>query len=196
MTKNIIKIIAGIFITLTAVCGYYNAIGLMYELTFISNTSCGLVLLSDGVLGLSINKNVPALIYQIVLPCIIAVFSTCIFALLGLFSFNFEGAFFFLHITNPPIFLLIYLFCTELKIESKSDYFKNILISPLMVTCYLIFDFIRYFITGSLVYGLIPTEIITPVSVILIVIGFYLLMAFISFGLIKLKLFVQKKISH
>lgn len=196
MTKKIIKIVAGIFIVLTAICGYFDPIGYLYELTFISNFTAGIVLLSDGVLGLTLDKNVPALIYQLVLPCIIAVFSTCAFALLGLFSFNFEGAFFFLHIINPPVFLLIYLFCVESRIESRSDFFKNILISPLMVTCYLIFDLARFFITGYLVYGLIPTEMINAVSAVFIVIGFYLLMAFMSFGLIRLKLFVQKKINR
>lgn len=193
MAKKIIKIVAGIFIALTAICGYFAPIGNIYELTFISNFTAGIVLLSDGALGLLLNKNVPALIYQMVLQCIITVFSTCVFTLLGLFSFNFTGAFFFLHIINPPVFLLIYLFCVESKIESGSDLLKNILISPLMATCYLIFDLVRFFITGFLVYGLIRAEIINAVSAIFIVIGFYLLMAFMSFGLIKLKLFVQKK---
>ena len=65
-----------------------------------------------------------------------------------------------------------------------------------MIMCYLLFDLIRFLITGVLVYGLIPTEILTPISAILIGVGSYFLMAFLSFGFMKLKLYAQKKISH
>lgn len=61
---------------------------------------------------------------------------------------------------------------------------------------YLIFDFIRYVVTGKLVYGLIATENINYVSVLLIGVIFYLLMAFMSYGLLDFKLFVQKKITQ
>lgn len=196
MVKNIIKIIAGIFIASTAILGYYGIVILMYELTFISNITAGIVLIADGVMGLTLKKNIPALIYQMVLPCIITVFSTCVFALVGFFTFNFEGAFFFLHVINPPVFLLLYLFCVESNIESKADYLKNTFLSPLMVTGYLIFDFIRFSIVGFLVYGLIPAEMVTPVSAVLIVIVFYFLMALLCFGFIKLKLLVQKIINR
>ena len=194
--KKTIKLIDGIFIILTAIWGYHNSIDHMYELTFISNTSCGIVLLSDGLIELSIKKNVPAWIYQIVLLCTNVVFFCCVFTLLGWHSFNFSGAFFFLHVINPPLFLAIYLFCTELKIEGKSDYIRRIFISPLMIMSYLLFDYIRYIITGDLVYGLLPTESLTFVAAMLIGIGFYLLMAFMTYGLIDLKLYIQKKINH
>ena len=196
IVKNIIRIIAGIFIVLSAIWGYRNSTDHMYELTFISTTTCGLVLLSDGLIELSMNKKVPAWIYQMVLPCTNVVFFCCVFTLLGWHSFNFSGAFFFLHAINPPLFLPIYLFCAELKIESKSDYIKRIFISPLMIRSYLLFDYIRYIITGNLVYGLTSAEILTFVSAMLIGIGFYLLMAFMSYGLIDLKLYVQKKTNH
>lgn len=65
-----------------------------------------------------------------------------------------------------------------------------------MVMTYLIFDFIRYVVTGKLVYGLIATENINYVSVLLIGVIFYLLMAFMSYGLLDFKLFVQKKITQ
>ena len=196
IVKKIIQITAGIFIVLSAIWGYRNSTDHMYELTFISNTACGIVLLSDGLMNLLFDKKVPAWIYQMVLPCTNVVFFTCVFTLLGWHSFNFSGAFFFLHVINPPLFLSVYLFCAELKVESKSDYIKRIFISPLMIMCYLLFDYIRYIITGNLVYGLIPAERLTLVSAMLIGIGFYLLMAFMSYGLIDLKLYVQKKTNH
>ena len=45
-------------------------------------------------------------------------------------------------------------------------------------------------------YGLISTERITIISAMLIGIGFYLLMAFMSYGLIDLKLYVQNRINR
>lgn len=81
----------------------------------------------------------------------------------------------------------------ELKIENKVDYIKRIFIFPLMIMSYLLFGYIRYIITGDLVYGLISTKSLTAISASLIGVGFYLLMAFMSYGLIDLKLSVQKK---
>lgn len=196
MVKRIIQILAGIFIVFTAIWGYYNAIDHIYELTFLSNFTCGIVLLSDGLTNLALNRKVPALIYQMILPCTNVVFFTCIFTLLGWHTFNFTGAFFFLHIINPPLALSVYLLCVELRIKSKADYMKRIFISPFMIMCYLLFDYIRYITTGNLVYGLISTERITILSAMLIGIGFYSLMAFMSYGLIDLKLTVQKKVNH
>lgn len=194
--KKIIQILVGIFLVSTAIWGYHNSVEHIYELTFISNFTCGIVLLSDGLINLALNKKIPALIYQMVLPCTNVVFFTCIFTLFGWHAFNFDGAFFFLHIINPPLALSIYLLCVELRIEGKADYMKRILISPLMIMCYLLFDYIRYITTGNLVYGLISTERITIISAMLIGTGFYSLMAFMSYGLIDLKLFVQKKVNH
>ena len=58
--KKTIQIIAGILIVLTAIWGYRNSTDHMYELTFISTTTCGIVLLSDGLIELSMNKKVSA----------------------------------------------------------------------------------------------------------------------------------------
>lgn len=192
--QKIIKMIVGIFIIGMAVWGYHNAVPFMYELTFISNSVCGLVLLSDGLMGLFSKKKVPALVYQNPMLCTNVVFFSCIFTLLGWHGFNFEGAFFFLHAIDPPLVLIIYLFCVDLKIENKADYIKGIFISPVMIMGYLLFDYIRYLVTGQLVYGLLPANILNAVSVPLIGAGFYLIMAFMSYGLIKLKLFLQKKL--
>ena len=193
--KNAIKIFLGVAIIATAIIGYRNSLEYTYELTFLSNSICGLVLLLDGTLYCIFKKNIPIIIYQMVLLCTNVVFFTCIFSLLGWHSFNLNGAFFFLHAINPPLFMVIFMFFTKLKIKDKTDYIKRIFISPLLIIGYIIFDFIRYFITGRLVYGLVNTESLTAVSVPLIGIGFYLLMAFMSYGLIDLKLYIQKKIS-
>lgn len=68
--------------------------------------------------------------------------------------------------------------------------------APVMIMCYLVFDYIRYIMTGNLVYGLISKEYITLNTVLIIGIGFYLLMVSMSYGLIELKISMQKKMTH
>lgn len=62
-----------------------------------------------------------------------------------------------------------------------------------MIMSYLLFDYIRYIMTGDLVYGLISKERLTLNTAVIIGVGFYLLMVFMSYGLIKLKAGMQKK---
>ena len=137
----------------------------------------------------------PIFLYQCVLPCINTVFFSVFFKLFGWHDFNFYGGFFFMHGINPVIFLVLYLFSTNLIIKDKRDYIRRIFIAPIMIMTYLLFDFIRYVVTGKLVYGLIATENLNYISVPLIGVVFYLLMAFMSYGLLDLKMFVQKKIT-
>lgn len=191
--KNTIKTFIGIMIIVTAIIGYHNSLEYLYELTFISNFICGLTLLSDWIINCICKKNIPIIIYQMIVLCTNVVFFSCIFSLFGWHNFNFKGAFFFLHTINPLSFLVIYLLFIKLNIKDKVNYIKLILISPLLIMGYLLFDYIRFLIKGHLVYGFVSDEILTIISVPMIGIGFYLLMAFMSYGLLDLKLYVQKK---
>ena len=189
-----IKIIVGLLIIGTALWGYHYDPSHMYELTFISNFSCGLVLLLDGAMSLINRRSLPVFLYQLVLPCTNSVFLTTVFTtLLGWHDFNFSGMFFFMHAINPVIFFFIYLFSTKLEIRNNKDYVRRVFIAPAMMMAYAIFDLIRFMITGELVYGLIATDKLNCISVPFIGIGLYLLMAFMSYGLIDLKLYVQKR---
>lgn len=189
--EYIIKILVGLFIIGTAFYGYHYKPQYMYELTFISNFISGLLLLTDGILNLFLTKKLPVMFYQFVLPCTNTVFFTVVFKLLGLHDFNFDGAFFFMHAINPVVFFILFLFGTELKWKGKRDSVIRIFLSPIMIMAYVLFDFIRYTITGEFVYGLIPTNKITVVSTVLIGIGLYLLMMFMSYGILELKKYVQ-----
>lgn len=191
---KIAKIVAGLFILFTVFTGYNFQ--LSYELTFISNSSCGLLLLLDGTAGLIRKKALPAVLYQFVLPCILTVFCSVFFKIFGWFDFNFSGMFFFMHGINPILVLAMYLFTTKLELKDKKDYVRRIFIAPAMVMCYLLFDYIRFLITGSLVYGLVSTESLTFVKAAIIGIVYYLSIAFMSYGLLDLKLYVQKKIER
>lgn len=193
---QIVKIVVGLFILLTALVGYNFHFSYMYELTFISNSSCGLLLLFDGIVSLIRKKALPAILYQFVLPCILTVFCTVFFKIFGWHDFNFEGMFFFMHGINPILVLAMYLFTTKLKLKDKKDYFRRIFIAPAMVMCYLLFDYIRFLITGNLVYGLVSTESLTFIKAAIIGIVYYASIAFMSYGLLDLKLYVQKKIER
>ena len=188
------KIIVGLFIILTALGGYKFQSSYMHELTFISNFSCGLLLLLDGLINLTRKKALPAILYQFVLPCILTVFCTVFFKIFGWYDFNFSGMFFFMHGINPILVLIMYLFTTKLELKDKKDYVRRIFITPAMVMCYLLFDYIRFLITGNLVYGLVSTESLTFVKAAIIGIVYYASIAFMSYGLLVLKLYVQKKI--
>ncbi|MDE5769186.1 MAG: hypothetical protein K2H82_07345 [Oscillospiraceae bacterium] len=195
--KSIIKtakIIVGLFIILTALGGYKFQSSYMHELTFISNFSCGLLLLLDGMVSLIRKKALPAILYQFVLPCILTVFCTVFFKIFGWHDFNFSGMFFFMHGINPILVLTMYLFTTKLELKDKKDYVRRIFITPAMVMFYLLFDYIRFLITGNLVYGLVSTESLTFVKAAIIGIVYYASIAFMSYGLLVLKLYVQKKI--
>lgn len=191
--RSFIKIFVGIAILATAIIGYGNSLEYLYELTFLSNLIGGVVLLLDGMIYYVFKKNIPIIIYQMVVLCTNVVFFTGILTLLGWHSFNFKGAFIFLHAINPPLFLIIYMFFTELNIKDKSDYMKRIFVSPLLIMGYLVFDYIRYLITGQFVYGLVNAESFTAAFALLIGIVFYFLMAFMSYGIIDFKLYIQNR---
>lgn len=187
------KIIAGAFILTTTLIGYGFHFSLMHELTFISNSLSGLLLLSDGIAGFTKKKALPPMLYQLVLPCILSVFSTVLFKLFGWFDFNFEGMFFFMHGINPLLILAAFLFATELRLTDKKAYLARIFTAPAPAICYALFDYIRFLITGRLVYGLVPTESLTLAVAALIGVLYYAAIALMSWGLLSLKLFVQKK---
>ena len=193
MRNSIIKIISGLLAISTAVLGYIDYWEYLHELTFLSNLLCGIVVLTDGLFGLTLKKRVPVLIYQMPVLCISVVFFTSLLSLLGPHPFRFSGAFFFLHGVNPPVILAIYLFCGKLPDKGKRDYALHIFASPLLIMGYLLFDYIRYTATGYFIYGLIPTEYVNTGSVVLIGAIFYVLMVFLSWCFLRLKRLLQKK---
>lgn len=188
--------IVGAFILFTVLVGYHFQVSLMHELTFISNSLCGLLLLFDGIVGLIRKKALPVMMYQLVLPCILTVFCTVFFKFLGWFDFNFSDMFFFMHGINPMLVLAMFLFATKFELKDKKDRFRRIMIAPAMAMCYFLFDYIRFLITGNLIYGLVPAESLTLFKAAILGIVYYALIALMSYGLLALKLFVQSKIDN
>ena len=187
------KIIVGLFILVTVLVGYQLQTTYMHELTFLSNSLCGLLLLSDGIVSFIRKKPLPAMLYQFVLPCILTVFCTVFFKIFGWFDFNFSGMFFFMHGINPLLVLAMFLFATNLKRKDQKDDVRRILIAPAMAMCYLLFDYIRFLMTGNLVYGLVPAESLTFAVAAILGIVYYAAIACMSCGLLSLKRYVQKK---
>ena len=191
--KNIAKLIIGFFIIGSALVGYNFNPAYMYQLTFISNALCGLLLMTDGLVGIISKKSLPVISYQFVLPCILTVFCCVFFKIFGWHDFNFSGMFFFMHVINPVVVLAMYLFTTKLKLKDKTDYVRRIFIAPAMVVAYVLFDYIHFLNTVDLVYGLVSTESLTFIKAFIIGVCFYASIAFMSYGLLELKLYVQKK---
>jgi len=181
----LLKIIFGIGIIMTVIWGYVFSGGAkyMYELTCISNLAAGLILIVDGIFYKSEKAS---FLYLFILPTIMSVFLvTVICTLTRISHFNFSGGFLFMHAINPLVILVFYSL-TYPKIDKKTELIR-IFTSPLLMIIYLLFDYIRYLITGELIYGLIPNEYLYPWLIIIIGIVIYALLAFMSYGLTRLR---------
>ncbi|MFA6862196.1 MAG: hypothetical protein WCR56_07515 [Bacilli bacterium] len=181
----LLKVYSGLFILFTVIWGYIlnGEAAYMYELTCLSNLLAGTLLILDGLLH---QKKLIGFLYVLVLACIIPVFLvTVVCAIGGLASFNFSGGFFFMHAINPLILLSFFAF-TNIN-PNKKENLISIFMAPLPILLYLLFDLIRFYVVGELVYGLIPSEYLLPWVIILIAIGVYLLLAFLGWGLVSLR---------
>lgn len=167
-----IKVTVGLLILITVVIGYYPMPQYCVEMTCISNTLSGLLLIVDGILNITKKGQVNGILYLTVAVCILSVFFICKASLTGFFKFNFSGAFFFLHVTNPMAFALCWLFLTKPFSGNK----KALFLTPLLMTAYLIFDYILSRFTGKFVYGFVGYEVLTPLIAVAVLVVMYLIM--------------------
>ncbi len=180
MLKSIFKIFAGLVMIVTVLVGYIPEPQYLIELTCISNMLGGILLLIDGILNIS-KKSLPTNLYLNICLCILVVFFVCIGSLSGFYKFNFSGAFFFLHVINPILFVACYLFfCND-----TNKKIKHILIAPILIILYLLFDYIQCNFTGAFVYGFVTPEQISLVYSAIIGIIIYMFMCLLAFGLLK-----------
>lgn len=108
--------------------------------------------------------------------------------------FNFDSGFMFLHAMNPVVFFLMYLFTTKLTISSNKKYVVYILFSPILIVLYLLFDLIKYLVTGSFVYDIFSTNMLYLSPLVAIVM--YLVLVLATIGIVKLKLYTDKRIKN
>ena len=129
------------------------------------------MLLFTGISLLLKKKEIPSIIYHMWLVTIVLV---CIISCVG--HFNFHGAFFFLHLVNPLAFLVYYMvFIDDIK------EIKKILLSPIPVMIYLVFDYIIGMLRGKFVYGIFEVYEMNLAIIVLVVCGVYISLLMLAF---------------
>lgn len=189
MIKNIVKIAIGLLMLATVLIGYKPQPEYFVELTCISNTLGGLLLLADGILSTMKKKKIPNSFYQNIAVSILTVFLVCMGSLTGIYKFNFEGAFFFLHVINPIAFVACYMFF----VNEQDRKHRCVLTAPFMIMVYLLFDYIRCQFTGEFVYGFVSPEELTVAYAIVAGIVIYLFVYLLGLSLFALNRLVHKK---
>jgi len=147
-TSRIIKIgvafaLAFIFV-FTALYSYGGNFEYAYQLTFLSNFSAGLFLLVVGILAL-LNKAVPQFLYLDFTVLLLIVFGVC---MAFVTEFNFQGGFVFLHIVNPLLMLVFFLFCSN-QSKIKWPFLFTVAAMP---SVYLVFALIFGAVTDNYIY--------------------------------------------
>lgn len=171
--------------------GYIPQPEYLVELTCISNTLGGALLLADGIWNMLKKKSLPSAFYRNVAACILVVFLVCMGSLTGIDSFNFKGAFFFLHVVDPIAFVA----CYVLFVNEVGRGIRAALAAPVMLMAYLLFDCIRCRVTGEFVYGFVEPGELTAVSAICAGLIIYLLVYLLGLGLFALNRLVHQKSS-
>lgn len=167
MVRNVrayISMALGILFCGSTLIGYIPIPEYVIELTCISNLFIGILLLFTGINMLGKKEKIPSIIYHMWLVTILLV---CIVSCVG--HFNFHGAFFFLHLVNPFVFLVYYMAFID---DSKN--IKKILLTPIPVMIYLVFDYIIGILRGTFVYGIFEVNEMGFATMFLIMCGVYI----------------------
>ena len=99
--EGYISITLGIVFCASVLVGYMPIPEYLIELTAFSNTLIGMILIFTGINFIVKEKSISSIFYHMGLVTILLV---CIVSCVG--HFNFKGAFLFLHLVNPVLFLL------------------------------------------------------------------------------------------
>lgn len=189
MKKNIVKIAVGLLMIIVVLIGYIPQPEYLIELTCISNTLGGLLLLADGILNITKKKMHLNSFYLNVTVSILVVFFVCMGSFTGAYKFNFNGAFFFMHAVNPIVFAACYMFF----VDEQDRTIKNVLTAPIMIMAYFLFDYMRCQFTGGFVYGFVEPQELTIVWAIIAGIAIYTLMYLFCLFLFALNRLVHKR---
>lgn len=192
MIENIVKIAVGLLMVVIALIGYIPQPEYLVELTFVSNTLGGLLLLADGILNIVQKKNFPNAFYQNAAVSILMVFLVCMGSLTGVYRFNFKGAFFFMHVINPIVFIVCYM----IFVNEQGRKIRFVLTAPTMIIIYLVFDYILCQFTGKFVYGFVEPKELTFFYAIIIGFVMYIFMYLLGLCLFALNRLLHKKLLH
>jgi len=122
------------------------------EFTFLANFSIGILLLLTALKLFRNQKAFPDIAYHMSLVMMMLIFIICLIGLSGIYRIHLEGEFFFLHVVNPILFL-----CHNVIFVKKINNGKSLLLIPIPVIFYLLFDFIYGTIRGKFIYNLFET---------------------------------------
>lgn len=189
MIKNVVKIAVGLLMIASVLIGYIPQPEYLVELTCVSNTLGGLLLLIDGILNIIKKKSFPNSFYLNVAVSILMVFLVCMGSFTGAYKFNFKGAFFFMHVINPIAFVICYM----LFVNEQGRKIRLVLTAPIMIMLYLLFDYIRSRIVGKFVYGFVEPGELTFFYAIISGVVMYIFMYLLGLSLFALNRFVHKK---
>ena len=188
MNKNILKILIGLMFIITGIIAYMDQLEYLIELTFVSNTLGGIILIIDGILSRVKNKKLPSILYLVNCVAILLVFIVCMVSLTGVFKFNFQGAFFFMHVSNPIIFLICYL----VFVNEREKKFKYVLLSPILVIIYFLFDYFLGYFRGNFVYGFVEASKLGIFNALIVGLVMYVMSLSIGLAVFYLNKIVNK----
>lgn len=188
MVKNAIKIAVGLLMLVNVLIGYIPQPEYLVELTCLSNTLGGLLLLTDGTLNITKKKSFPNSFYLNVAVSILMVFLVCMGSFTGAYNFNFKGAFFFMHVVNPIAFVICYM----LFVNEQGRKIRFVLTAPIMIMLYFLFDYIRSRFVGKFVYGFVEPGELTFFYAILAGVVMYFLMYLLGLGLFALNRLIHR----
>lgn len=183
-----LNILVGILFLLTVVYAYYQIPERLYEFTAISNTSAGLFLIAEGILSAK-GKHMPRVVWQIAACSIMSVYCCTFMNAFNIVEFKFMGGYMFLHAINPIIFMLFYLFTADIRIRDTKDHILLAAVAPVMTVVYMIFDLIRWLLTGVFIYSSLPASA-PAVLIILLGTAIYAAEVAVNFLIIRLKLYI------
>ena len=111
-------------------------------------------------------------------------------SLSGAYHMNFEGAFFYLHALSPVLFILCYILFFN---DREGNAVKKLLVTPVLMLLYLLFDFVLGKFRGSFVYGFFKPDEVSITDALIIGVVFYLMMFAVGGLFLFLNKLVHKK---
>lgn len=191
MVKNfkmqaIIKIAIGGILLISVIWGYLPIPKHMNEYTFLSNTIEGFVLLYSGILLVTKQKHIPPIVDLCLVILAFIMLGICI---TNYQIFGFSGAYLFLHVINPILLLLHWVFVTEKRKIKNAKHVLSVLILPAV---YMIFLFSFGFLTNDFIYPVFDINKLGLFNVIV----FVLIVGVFFLGIAYIMYFIDRKIGR
>lgn len=148
-----VKLIIGLLLIGTVLWSYLPSVienGMHeFELTFLSNSITGIIMIVGGIRELIRKKDLPIWLYVDSVVMLQIVFLICM-AFIG--EFNFSGGFMFLHVVNPILATLVILLWCKRSEPVRCWHVLGAVLFPLI---YFIYVIIYGYTSGVWIYGIL-----------------------------------------